>query len=175
MRNLLPALPLAALLLAAPAVAADIPLLIAPVESRVAETEEDWAQMLPQVYLSGSEQPCDSPILYRDTASEDGKTLYQEVCRWVTSNYIVAVDLATGTRKGLTDGSDLQMLREGPYKGNLLISRHKYRDGDEGGSYDPSFVVSPAGETLLTVPGTNGAEPEEALKAWLEETGSKAW
>ncbi len=175
MRILLPALTLALLLPAVPAMAADIPLVIAPIPERAAETEEDWAQMVPQVYVSGSEQPCNSPILYRDAASEDGKVLFQEVCRWVTSNYIVAVDLGTGARKGLTDGSDLQVLREGPYEGNLLISRHKYRDGNEGGSYDPTFVVSPAGKDLLMVPGTDGAEPEAALKAWLEATGSKAW
>ncbi len=175
MRSLLPALSLSVLLLSAPAAAAEIPLLIAPVDGRVAETEEDWAQMVPVAYLAGADQPCDSPILYRDAASEDGKTLYQEVCRWVTSNYIVAVDLQTGTRRGVSDGSDVMVLRDGPYRGNLLISRHKYRDGDEGGSYDPSFVISPAGETLLMVPGTDGADPEGALKAWLEETGSKAW
>ncbi|WP_336977774.1 hypothetical protein [Altererythrobacter fulvus] len=100
MRILLPALTLALLLPAAPAMAADIPLVIAPIPERAAETEEDWAQMVPQAYLSGSEQPCNSPILYRDAASEDGKVLFQEVCRWVTSNYIVAVDLGTGARKG---------------------------------------------------------------------------
>ncbi|KPL67858.1 hypothetical protein SZ64_06860 [Erythrobacter sp. SG61-1L] len=175
MRILLPALALAFLLPATPAMAEDIPLVIAPVPGRTAEADEDWAQMVPQAYLAGSDQPCDSPILYRDAASNDGKVLFQEVCRWTTSHYIVAVDLATGTRTGLTDGSDLAVLREGQYKGNLLISRHKYRDGDEGGSYDPTYVVSPAGKDVLMVPGTDGLEPEEALKAWVRATDSEAW
>lgn len=172
MRILSAILPLAALGIALPAHAADeIALMVAPVEGRAAMSEEDWVQMVPAAFQTGDEF-CDSPVLRAQAISEDRKTVFQEVCRWVTSNFVVSVDVQTGERRAVSEGSGMQLITEGPARGYLLISRHEY--WPEGGSYDPTYVVAPNGETAMMVPGTDGDDADGALAKWLDETGNKA-
>ena len=172
MRTLFAALPLAVLVSSASVNAAgEIALLVAPVEGRAAESEEDWVQMVPAAFQADDEY-CDSPTLLAQAVSEDRKMVFQEVCRWVTSNFIVSVDLATGERRAVSAGSGLQIITEGPARGYLLVSRHEY--WPQGGSYDPTYVVAPNGETAMMVPGTDGDDPEGALASWLGETGNQA-
>ncbi|WP_156681113.1 hypothetical protein [Sphingomonas profundi] len=93
--------------------------------------------------------------------------LYQQRCRWVTSDVIVQIRLNDGQRREVGPGNSLAVIRNGPYRGYLLLSRHKYLPG--GGSYDPTFVVRPDGRETLRVPGSE--DDEEAVADWLEQNG----
>ncbi len=97
------------------------------------------------------------------------------VCRWVTSDFIVRVDVASGERRAVGAGNSLSIIRDGRYAGDLLIERHKYREGGQGGSYDPTYVVTPEGEELLMVPGTDGEAGDAAVQPWLDSNGWHAW
>ncbi len=147
------------------------PLLLDPVPGRIAQTEEDWARMVP-FRPSPDTQPgdCDSPVAYRQLTTPDGRTVYQEVCRWVTSGLIVAVDNVTGTRRAISPGNSLALVLDGPYRGHLLVSRHLYRRGGQG-SYDPVQLVRPRdGKVVLTVPGSADDE-DRAVARWLKRHG----
>jgi hypothetical protein len=151
------------------------PLVISPVPGRTAETEEDWAQMIPTADTGDEDPGCESPQFHSQETSPDGRYLYQMVCRWVTSDFIVRVDLQTGERRAVGAGNSLGIVRDGPYAGDLLVERHKYREGSEGGSYDPTYVVTPEGEELLMVPGSDGEAGDAAVQPWLEKNGWHAW
>ena len=170
-RALLRLAPLA--LLASPALASAEPvvLLIAPDSERKAETDEDWTGMIPMVEpVFDGLQFCDSPILYGQQMSTEGDVLFQEVCRWVTSNMVVRVDLATGKRTSLGAGNDIRIIRDGPHQGYLLLWRHEYPEGQDG-SIDPYYVITPEGETVLQVPGTVSADGDSAADKWLADNG----
>lgn len=171
--RLVPLALLAAPALAPAALAAAEPviLLIGPDSERKAETEEDWTGMIPMIEpVFDGMQFCDSPILYGQQMSTEGDVVFQEVCRWVTSNMVVRVDLATGKRTSLGGGNDIRIIRDGPYQGYLLMWRHEYPEGRDG-SIDPYYVVTPEGETVLQVPGTVSADGDSAADKWLSENG----
>lgn len=170
---------LAALLLNASAAQAaePFPLVISPAPDRVAEEEDDWVRMVPTVGTSdaGGNDWCNSPAFHSQVTSSDGRYVYQMVCRWVTSDLIVKVDLQTGERTGVGAGNSLSIIRSGPYEGDLIVERHEYLGGEEGGSRDPAYVLKPTGETVLMVPNSDVEYSADAVDKWLSENGWNAW
>lgn len=101
--------------------------------------------------------------------SPDGATLYVLANAWVTSDAVHAVDLASGRQRYVIDGNSVGVLLNGPYRGWLVVSRHRY--WPKGGSYDPYFVVRPDAKKAFMVPRTDRDDSEAALAAWLKAKG----
>jgi len=99
-----------------------------------------------------------------------GGYVYQQVCHWTTSNDIIQVRLSDGKRKEVTPGNSLAVIRNGPYRGYLLVQKHKYNLGPEIGSYDSTWVIKPDGTEILEVPGTRDGE-DARVQAWLQAKG----
>ena len=146
-----------------------------PMEAgRVARTDAEWTQMLPFAEPVGAEPgACDSPHLIKQVPSLDGKSVYQQVCRWVTSDFIVKVRVADGQRTAMGPGNSLSVIRDGPKRGMLLVERHMYRRG--GGSYDATYTVNSAGHATMMVPGSDADSGEAAVARWLASNKWHAW
>lgn len=153
------------------------PLVISPAPDRMAEDEDDWVKMVPTIGTSdeGGGDWCNSPEFHAQVTSPDGRYVYQMVCRWVTSDLIVKVDLQTGERTGLGGGNSLSVIRNGPYKGDLIVEKHEYLDSEDGGTRDPAYVLTPDGETVLMVPNSDVEYSADAVEKWLSEKGWNAW
>lgn len=81
--------------------------------------------------------------------SLDEKKIYFKHSKWVTSSAIEVVDIETKKVTFMGGGNTLEVIREGEYKGNLLVSKHKYHPAPNYGAYTASCIVSPEGEELL--------------------------
>lgn len=46
----------------------------------------------------------------------------------------------------VTSGNSISVVNSGKYVGNIIVEKHKYKDG--GGSYDPYVLVTPDGKTI---------------------------
>ena len=107
------------------------------------------------------------------TSSLDGGFRYEEVTRWATSDDIIQVRVSNGRRREVIDGNSLAVIRDGPWRGYLLVQRHVYHP--QGGSYDPVDVVRPDGKVMLEVPGSSDDENSSAVALWLVDHHWKAW
>ncbi|MHA3793022.1 hypothetical protein [Sphingomonas sp. YL-JM2C] len=112
---------------------------------------------------------CTPDVVARRTPSLDGNFEYLEVCNVVHSNGILQRRLADGRLKEVIEGSNVKVVRNGPWRGFLLVDLLKYRP--EGGSYYPTVVVRPDGKEMLQVPGTEKDGSGTALNAWLDRNG----
>jgi hypothetical protein len=142
-----------------------------PVEqTHPVKDSEDWAQVIPAMSAPANAQDCDRPVLSSQTASLDGGYVYQQVCRWVTSDDIIQVRLSDGMRKEVTPGNSLAVIRNGPYRGYLLVQKHKYNPAPAMGSYDSTWVIQPNGKEILEIPGSrNGGDA--SVRTWLQAKG----
>jgi dipeptidyl aminopeptidase/acylaminoacyl peptidase len=78
--------------------------------------------------------------------SPDGRWLYFISAAWATSGAVHVIDLATRKERFFSDGSGLETVPNGDYKGCLLIQKHKYFIG--GGAYDWYWLVKPDGKEV---------------------------
>ena len=69
------------------------------------------------------------------------------------------------------DGWLYGVLRTGPYRGHLLLGQEPYQRGRSGGAPNPVSVVSPSGEMVLLVPGSDQGDGHLSLANWLKEKG----
>lgn len=106
--------------------------------------------------------------------SLDGGFVYVLGAGWVTSGGVHQVNVATGAERFVVDGNSLRVIRDGPYRGMLLVGRHKYHPAPEYGSYDPVDVVRPDGKRMLTVPGSEMDEGDPSVANWLKAHGWRA-
>ncbi len=125
-------------------------------------------------------QPAEAPehnltSIYSPTFSLDGGFVYVLAQAWVTSDAIHQVNAKTGAEKYVTDSNDLRVIRNGPYRGYLLVQPHMYRTGGEGGSYDPTFVYRPDGKWKMKIPGTDQDREDDVVAGWLAKKGWQAW
>jgi Tol biopolymer transport system component len=104
--------------------------------------------------------------------SLDGGYVYVSAVAWATSSAVHQVNVATGAERFVIDGGLSSVIRTGPYRGDLLVSRHIYYPGPQGGSYDPTFVVRPDGKALFAIPHS---EDDGVVAKWLAKKGWKAW
>ncbi|KQS03738.1 hypothetical protein ASG11_05340 [Sphingomonas sp. Leaf357] len=102
--------------------------------------------------------------------SLDGGYVYVEADAYVTSPAIHQIDVRTGTARYVTDGGLYGVLRNGSWRGYLVVQQHRYRR-DGAGSYDPYVVVRPDGSQVAVVPGTTGLDPDRPLATWLRAKG----
>ncbi|MGW1369968.1 hypothetical protein [Providencia hangzhouensis] len=65
----------------------------------------------------------------------------------------------------ITSGNSIYVIQKGKYSGNLIIKKHKYKDG--GGSYNPYVMVSPAGDSIKEI-----SEHKESVNDFLYDSGT---
>jgi hypothetical protein len=107
--------------------------------------------------------------------SLDGGFVYVTAQAWATSGAVHQVSLATGQERFVIDGDCDKVIRTGPWRGYLLVTRHMYYPAPREGSYDPSYVVRPDAKQSFMVPGTDSDDGVDHVTAWLEKNGWQAW
>lgn len=113
---------------------------------------------------------------FNDVAfSLSGSYVYVLSTAWVTSDAVHQVNIKTGKEKFLTGSNTIQVIRNGPYAGYLLLQKHEYYTTGEGGSYDPTYVWRPDGKWHMMVPNTNLGAETDMTAEWLKKKGWKAW
>lgn len=133
-------------------------------QSRAATRTDDWVQLVPVHGQEGVPRNCDRPIVVRQTLSLDAGFVYQQVCRWVTSDDIIQVRISDGSRREIMGGNSLAVIRTGPWRGYLLIERHLRPDNDTPA--DATWVIRPDGTEMFYVPGSQDGN-RNAVKRWL--------
>jgi dipeptidyl aminopeptidase/acylaminoacyl peptidase len=109
---------------------------------------------------------------FRDPVfSLDGGFVYVEAQAWATSGAIHQIDVATGRERFVVDGWLYGVLRNGRYRGHLVVGQHKYHGAPNYGSYNPVSVFRPDGTKVLTVPGSELDDGTESLPRWLKAKG----
>lgn len=98
--------------------------------------------------------------------SLDGGHLYVTSQLGATSPGIHQIKLGLGTHKFVTGGALNGVIRNGPYRGFLLVGEHRYYP--QGGSYDATFLVRPDGQHMLMIPGSDSDKPGvDPVNRWL--------
>lgn len=120
----------------------------------------------PKQNLGGMDHPAFSP---------DGGFIYVLTDAWATSAAVHEVNIATGAERFVIDANSLSVVRTGPYRGMLLVSRHKYTQAPDSHAYDPVDLVRPDGSVVLTVPGSGADEGETSVPRWLKAHGGKVY
>lgn len=104
--------------------------------------------------------------------SLDGGYVYVNADAWTTSNAVHQIEVATGKRRFVIDGSVLALIRTGRYRGYLLVQRHMYYGPPNHGSYNPVYVIRPDAKEVFPVPGSDndhGAKSVARTSASLQE------
>lgn len=107
--------------------------------------------------------------------SLDGGFVYVTAQAWATSGAVHQVSLATGQERFIIDGGCEAVIRTGPWRGYLLVTRHMYYPAPRYGSYDPTYVVRPDAKQTFIVPGTDKDDGQDHLTPWLKKNGWQAW
>jgi len=107
--------------------------------------------------------------------SLDGGYIYIDADAWATSSAVHQINIKTGVHRFVIDGWTMGVLRTGPFRGYLLVGRHRYHPAPAYGSFNPVYVVRPDGHETFMVPDSDKDDGERSLPAWLREKGWKAW
>jgi hypothetical protein len=110
----------------------------------------------------------------RVTFSFDGAWLYAEAYCPCTSGAVYKVEVSTGEVRFFAWGNDIGVLRDGPWRGDLLMGEHTCYQSHPGCDY-PVHVVRPDGKTVFVVPGRYGTDRQQAMTRWLDKRGWRAW
>ena len=113
------------------------------------------------------------PIV-RVTFAEDGKHIFAERTYPGTSSSVHEIDLATGKERQLGWGVDIAVLRDGPWRGDLIMGVHTCYRNHPGCDY-PVHVVTPLGKSVYVVPERYGSEGVSGVQYWLSKRGWRAW
>ncbi len=148
-------------------------LMIPPEQSKPLTDRDDWIQTIPASAAPAGVDDCDRPILSHQTQSLDGGYTYQQVCRWATSDDIIQVRLSDGRRREVAPGNSVEVIRNGPWRGYLIVSQHRYRTEPQVGSFDASWVIRPDGKVMFEIPGTDDGD-DAKVRAWLNSNGWSA-
>lgn len=103
--------------------------------------------------------------------SLDGGFVYVTAQAWATSGAVHQVSLATGQERFVIDGGCDAVIRTGPWRGYLLVTRHMYYPAPREGSYDPTYVVRPDGKQSFMVPGADKDDGADHVTPWLKKNG----
>lgn len=125
----------------------------------------DNASDMKQVFMS-----FDGPVF-----SLDGGFVYVTANAWATSGAVHQVSLASGQERFVIDGGCDAVIRTGPWRGYLLVTRHMYYPAPREGSYDPTYVVRPDAKQSFPVPGTDKDDDKDHVTPWLVANHWTAW
>lgn len=144
----------------------DTALLSLPTEKTSPVTDDSqWAATIPANAEPAGGDFCDRPVLLDQTESLDGGYVYQRVCRWATSDDIIQVRKSDGRRREVAPGNSVAVLRDGPWRGFLIIMQHRY---GENGATDGYSVIRPDGKTMLHIPRSSSGDD---MGEWLRKNG----
>ena len=104
-----------------------------------------------------------------------GGFVYVTAQAWATSGAVHQVSLASGQERFVIDGDLDRVIRTGPWRGYLLVTRHMYYPPPRDGSYDPTYVVRPDAKQSFMVPGTQKDDNIDHVAPWLKKNGWQAW
>jgi hypothetical protein len=110
----------------------------------------------------------------RVTFSANGKRLYVEAACPCDSDMVHEVNIATGARRFIAAGVEISVLRDGPWRGDLLMGVHTCYRRHAGCDY-PVHVVRRDGATVYVVPRTEGAHSQQVVARWLKARHWRAW
>jgi hypothetical protein len=108
--------------------------------------------------------------------SLDGRVIY--VTLVPGGDYLVVhqVDVLTGQHRFLVDAELQGIIRNGPYRGDLLATQHTDlvgRDGQHYGGY-PFYIFTPDGKTVMRIPDSENWKGH-GLKRWLKARRWQVW
>ncbi len=106
--------------------------------------------------------------LNRPVFSLDGRQVYVSAFYGGDSGLVQRVDLATGHHAYVMAAELAGIIRTGPYRGDLLATRHTAVE--TGGSSYPYYVFSPQGAVVKRIAGSE-TWTEQARDAWLRRQG----
>lgn len=112
----------------------------------------------------------DAPIF-----SVDGKYVYVTALAWGDESAVHEVAIATGKERFVVDGNLLSVVRSGPYRHDLLVSRHTAWPVPAHGFHYPIYVVESSGKVSFRVPGMERDDSRTHLNRWLTKHGWTAW
>ena len=104
--------------------------------------------------------------------SLDGRQVYVGAYYGGDSGLVQRVDISSGRHAYVMAAELFGIIRNGPYRGDLLASQHtslKNKDGGEYGGY-PYSVFTPQGKIVTRLPGSE-TWGKRKLKAWLGKQG----
>ena len=107
--------------------------------------------------------------------SLDGGFIYLDVSDCSPGGVLHQVNVATGAERLVTRGNFMGVIRNGPYRGNLLMWFHYHYGPPKFGSYDPGYIVRPDGKQLFMIPGSEDSYGTETTKAWMKANGWDYW
>lgn len=109
------------------------------------------------------------------TFSPDGRYLYVESDLATTSGGVHEINLATGQHRFVVGGELKGVIRNGVYKGFLVVSEHRFLDAPLPGASYPFFVVRPDGNEVMMTPITDDYRDPKAIDRWLKAKGWRVW
>jgi|GEM_PF-7059725 len=127
--------------------------------------DSQWASTIPANSEPTGDGTCDRPVLLSQTESLDGGYVYQRVCRWATSDDIIQARKSDGRRREVAPGNSVAVIRDGPWRGFLIIMQHRY---GQNGSTDGYSVIRPDGKAMLQIPPSNSGDD---MGEWLRKNG----
>ncbi|KGN02440.1 hypothetical protein Z969_04995 [Clostridium novyi A str. 4570] len=90
--------------------------------------------------------------IYNPQFSLDKKTIYFMCCGTGTvTDWVKKVDIDSGNVQFFCFGNDFEVIKDGKYKGKLLVIKHKYRGYPMYGSYEGVCVVDEYGNEILSL------------------------
>lgn len=124
---------------------------------------------------SGAGTKLESIPVVRVTYAEDGRHLFAERTFPGTYHTIHEIDLTTGKERRLPPtGADIAVLRDGPWRGDLIMEVHTCYSTHTGCDY-PVNVVTPEGKLVYAVPHKLWADGASELQDWLSKRKWRAW
>jgi Tol biopolymer transport system component len=109
--------------------------------------------------------------LHSPVFSLRGDFIYVQSAAWVTSDALFRVDAKSGAHRYVGAGNSLVVVRDGPYAGDLIVSRHTYRPA--GGAYEQLVLLQPDGTEILRIPGSSTDTDDSG--PWLIRHHWQAW
>lgn len=109
------------------------------------------------------------------TFSLDGGFLYVESDLATVSGGVHQINLATGRHRFVIDGELKGVIRNGPYRGFLIVSEHRFLNAPLPGASYPFFVVRPDGKEVMMTPVMDDYRDPAAIDRWLKAKGWRVW
>jgi hypothetical protein len=103
--------------------------------------------------------------------SLDGGYLYVTSALGTVTPGIHQIKISTDQRRFVIDGTLIGVLRNGPYRGYLLVAQHRLYDAPKRGAYYATYVVNPDGKTVMMVPNSDVEHKPDAVRSWLISNG----
>jgi hypothetical protein len=124
---------------------------------------------------SGVGTKLESVPVVRVTFAEDGRHLFAERTFPGTYHTIHEIDLTNSeTRRLPPTGADIAVLRDGPWRGDLIMEVHTCYSSHSGCDY-AVHVVTAEGKLLYAVPHKPWADGASELQHWLVKRKWRAW